>query len=147
MLRRTGSDWYHTNQQEEWTININLMTAESLYKRMGGYDIIAAIADDFLVKLVAHEKMQRFFYGASESTRTQRRQYIVDFLCAKTGGPCAYTGRSMKDSHKGLGISDDDWNNLVDFFLESLKKFGLQQKETEELMEFIASLRSEIVEK
>jgi hemoglobin len=87
-----------------------LMPNESLYKRMGGYDQIAAITDDFLSKLVAHEQMKRFFFGASESTRTKRRQLIVDFICAKTGGPCAYTGRSMTDSHKGLNITESDWN-------------------------------------
>ena len=122
------------------------MTNDSLYRRMGGYDAIAAITDDFLTRLVAHEQMKRFFFGASESTRTQRRQYIVDFICAKTGGPCAYTGRTMKDSHKGLNITKSDWNVLSDLFLQSLKKYELRQKESEDLMDFISSLKSDILE-
>jgi hemoglobin len=122
------------------------MTNESLYKRMGGYDSIAAITDDFLSNLVAHPQMKRFFFGASESTRTQRRQYIVDFICFKTGGPCAYTGRTMKDSHKGLSISESDWDTLSDLFLQSLNKYGLQNKETEDLRDFISSLKSDIIE-
>jgi hemoglobin len=113
---------------------------------MGGYDAIAVIVDDFLTSLVAHEQMKRFFFGASESTRIQRRQYIVDFICAKTGGPCAYTGRSMKDSHKGLNITDSDWDVLSDLFLQSLKKYGLKQRESEDLMNFIFSLKSDILE-
>jgi hemoglobin len=122
------------------------MTQESLYKRMGGYDTIAAITDDFLTKLVAHEQMKRFFFGASESTRTRRRQHIVDFICAKTGGPCAYTGRSMKDSHKGLSITEDDWNTLLELFLQSLKKCGLRHSESQDLMDLISSLKSDILE-
>jgi hemoglobin len=122
------------------------MTKESLYKRMGGYDTIAAITDDFLTRLVAHEQMKRFFFGASESTRIRRRQYIVDFICAKTGGPCAYTGRSMKDSHKGLNITESDWNTLLKLFLQSLKKYGLQRKESEDLMDFMSSLKLDILE-
>jgi hemoglobin len=122
------------------------MANESLYKRMGGYDQIAAITDDFLSKLVAHEQMKRFFFGASESTRTKRRQLIVDFICAKTGGPCAYTGRSMTDSHKGLNISESDWNTLTDLFQQSLIRIGLQQQESADLMDFISSLRSDILE-
>ena len=113
---------------------------------MGGYDSIAAITDDFLSNLVAHPQMKRFFFGASESTRTQRRQYIVDFICFKTGGPCAYTGRTMKDSHKGLSISESDWDTLSDLFLQSLNKYGLQNKETEDLRDFISSLKSDIIE-
>lgn len=127
---------------------INHMTEESLYKRLGSYDAIAAITDDFLERLIAHEQMKRFFFGASESTRMRRRQYIVDFICAKTGGPCAYTGRSMKDAHKGLGISESDWNTLANLFLESLNKFNLPNKEIEEAMALlITSLKSDIVEK
>ena len=124
----------------------NVMTNESLYKRMGGYDVIAAITDDFLTRLVVHEQMKRFFFGASESTRIQRRQYIVDFICAKTGGPCAYTGRTMKDSHKGLNITQSDWNVLSELFLQSLKKYGLKEREIEDLMDFIDSLKADILE-
>jgi hemoglobin len=119
---------------------------ESLYKRMGGYDAIAAITDDFLSALVNHPQMKRFFLGASESTRTRRRQYIVDFICNKTGGPCAYTGRTMKDSHKGLNISDSDWEILSGLFEQSLRKYGLAEKESGNLMDFITSLRSDILE-
>ena len=119
---------------------------DSLYKRIGGYDAIAAITDDFPGKLVSHEEMRRFFYGASESARMRRRQHIVDFVCAKTGGPCLYTDRNMKDAHKGLGIGNREWNVLSELFLQSLKKYGLQPKKIEELMDFILSLRVDILE-
>jgi len=122
------------------------MNKESLYRRMGGYDIIAAITDDFLGRLITHEQMKRFFFGASESTRTRRRQYIVDFICSQTGGPCAYTGRSMKDAHKGLSISKSDWDILTDLFLESLKKFDLSHSVIGEVMSWINLLKPDIVE-
>ena len=103
--------------------------------------------DDFLSNLVAHPQMKRFFFGANESTRIRRRQHIVDFICSETGGPCAYTGRSMKDSHKGLSISENDWDTLLDLFLQSLKKYGLLNEESEDLMDLISSLNSDILEK
>jgi hemoglobin len=123
------------------------MAEATLYKRLGGYDVIAAITDDFLARLIAHQQMQRFFFGASESTRTRRRQHIVDFLCFSTGGPCAYTGRTMKDAHKGLSISESDWTILTDLFLMSLKNFRLPEKETNELLTLITSTKRDIVEK
>jgi hemoglobin len=123
------------------------MKEPTLYKRLGSYDTIAALTDDFLARLIAHEQMQRFFFGASESTRTRRRQYIVDFLCSKTGGPCAYTGRSMKEAHKGLQITETDWNTLIRIFLDSLQTFNLQDREVEELVALIASTKQDIVEK
>ena len=123
------------------------MTEPTLYKRLGSYDMIAAITDDFLDRLIADEQMHRFFFGASESTRTRRRQHIVDFICSKTGGPCAYTGRSMKDAHKGLQISESDWDRLTNILLDSLKIFNLQNKEIEELLALINSTKEDIVER
>ena len=123
------------------------MTQLTLYKRLGSYDTIAAITDDFLASLIAHEQMHRFFLGASESTRIRRRQHIVDFLCFKTGGPCAYTGRTMKEAHKGLAISESEWNILTTLFRHSLKKFNLPVKETDEIMSVITSTKEDIVEK
>jgi len=123
------------------------MTESTLYKRLGSYDTIAAITDDFLARLIAHPQMQRFFLGASESTRTRRRQLIVDYLCLKTGGPCAYTGRTMKDAHKGLAISQSDWNILTALFHDSLQKVNLPGKEANEIMDLINSTKQDIVAK
>jgi len=122
------------------------MTEPTLYKRLGSYDTIAAITDDFLARLIAHPQMQRFFLGASESTRTRRRQHIVDYLCYKTGGPCAYTGRTMKDAHKGLAISESDWTILTALFRDCLEKFNLPGKETNEIMGLVVSTKEDIVE-
>jgi hemoglobin len=123
------------------------MTETSLYKRLGSYDTIAAITDDFLARLIAHAQMQRFFLGASESTRTRRRQHIVDYLCFKTGGPCAYTGRTMEDAHRGLAISESDWSVLTTLFRDSLQKFNLAARESNEIMALITSTKQDIVEK
>jgi hemoglobin len=112
---------------------------------MGGYDAIAVITDDFLSKLVAHDQMKRFFMGASENTRARRRQYIVDFICSRTGGPCAYLGRSMKEAHKGLDITESDWHVLSALCSESLFVYKLPQQEIDELLEFIDSLKAEIL--
>src|SRR5262249_32852804 len=77
----------------------------SLYARLGGYDAIAAVADDFLGRLATDPQFQKFFVGHSQDSIRRIRQLIVDQLCQVTGGPCAYTGRDMKTAHKGLGIT------------------------------------------
>src|ERR1700745_2648289 len=82
----------------------------SLYKRLGGYDAIAAVTDDFIGRLATDKQLSRFFVGHSESSLKLIRQHVVDFLCNATGGPCVYTGRDMKTSHKGMGITKADWN-------------------------------------
>src|SRR5215470_15011931 len=77
----------------------------SLYKRLGGYDAIAAVSDDFIERLAKDKQLNHFLNGLSESSLKRLRQHVVDFLCQATGGPCIYTGRDMKTVHTGLHIT------------------------------------------
>ncbi len=119
---------------------------ESLYKRLGGYDAIAAVTDDFIGRLATNKDLSRFFIGLSDDSKTRVRQHIVDLLCNVTGGPCAYTGRSMKDAHKGLKISENDWTITAGLLVETLNKFNVAQKEQSELLAIVTSVKKDIVE-
>ena len=119
---------------------------ETLYKRLGGYDAIAAVADDFIGRLASDVSLARFFQGSSTDSRRQRRQRLVEQLCAAAGGPCYYTGRSMKVAHQGLGITEADWGVTVKHLLESLEKFQVRPPEKEELLQIISGVKADIVE-
>ncbi|SRR5579883_215610 len=119
----------------------------SLYQRLGGYDALAAVTDDFLVRLISDQQFARFFGGASDDSKKRLRQHVIDFFCVGTGGPCAYTGRDMKTAHKGLGITEADWNAAVKHFVETLDKFNVQGKDREDLIAVVAPLKEQIVEK
>ena len=121
--------------------------APSLYKRLGGYDAIAAVTDDFIGRLLKDATLSRFFAGASDDSKGRIRQHVVDQLCAATGGPCYYIGRDMKTVHKGLGIAEADWTASVGHLIASLDKFKVPQKEKDELLGIAASLKKDIVER
>ena len=119
----------------------------SLYKRLGGYDAIAAVTDDFLGRLTTDARFTKFFVGASSDSRARIRQHIVDQLCMATGGPCLYTGRSMKAAHAGLGITDADWDGAVADLVATLNKFNVPAREQGELAAILATVKGDIVEK
>ena len=121
--------------------------AAPLYKRIGGYDAIAAVVDDFLGRLAADPQVGRFFQGVSAEHGKAIRQHAVDLVCQATGGPCFYIGRDMKPSHTGLGITKADWDKTVTHFLATLDKFKVPQKERDELVAIVGSLEKDIVEK
>jgi hemoglobin len=120
---------------------------KSLYDRLGGYNAIAAVVDDFIGRLVSDKRFERFFVGHSKDSQKRIRQHIVDQLCAAAGGPCIYTGRSMKDSHEGLNISEDDWKAAVDHLVASLDKFKVPKREKDDLLGAVSKFKNDIVEK
>lgn len=119
---------------------------ESLYKRLGGYDAIAAVCDDFIMRLATNKDISRFFIGASDDSKKKIRQHLVDFICFNTGGPCVYMGRTMKDSHKGLKITEADWTTAAGLLVETLNKFKVPQKEQNDLIAIVSSVKNDIVE-
>jgi hemoglobin len=120
---------------------------KTLYQRLGGYDAIAAVTDDFIARMLDDAKLGRFFAGHSTDSKKRIRQLIVDQLCAVTGGPCVYIGRDMKAAHAGMGISEEEWTLAVNHLVMALDKFQVGAGEKEELLALLTTLKGDIVEK
>ena len=103
--------------------------APSLYKRLGGYDALAAVSDDFLQRLGADKRLGRFVVGLSVDSQKKLRQHLVDFLCEKTGGPCIYIGREMQTSHTGLTHHRGRLEGRRRRLVATLDKFKVPEKE------------------
>jgi len=130
------------------TVTVRVRAQEkSLYERIGGYNALAAVVDDFIGRLVSDKQFEKFFVGHSTDSKKRIRQHILDQFCAATGGPCIYTGREMKASHEGLGITNADWDAAAKHLVASLDKFKVPEKEKGEVLAFVTSLKKDIVEK
>ena len=121
--------------------------ATTLYKRLGGYDALAAVTDDFVGRLAGDPGLSRFFVGHSTDSIKRIRQLVVDQLCFATGGPCVYIGRDTKTSHAGLGITEKDWEASVKHLVATLDKFNVPAKEKDEVLALATTLKKDIVEK
>ena len=124
------------------------MTASSktLYQRLGGYDAITAVVDDLLPRLESDAQLGRFWANRGDDGITREKQLLVDYLCASAGGPMLYTGRDMPTSHKGMGISNTDWDIFIGHLKATLANFQVPQQEQDDVLDFIDSTREGIVE-
>ena len=113
---------------------------------MGGYDAIAAAIDGMLMRMRRDPQFARFATGRSEDSQRRARQYLVDQLCALAGGPCLYTGRDMKTSHKGLGITESDWQTTMRYMLDSMTELNIPRREQAEVITLWTSYKGEIIE-
>ena len=118
---------------------------DSLYKRLGGYDAIAAVSDDFIGRLAADPQLKRFFVGLSTDSQKRLRGHVVDFLCVATGGPCMYLGRDMKTSHTGLHITEEDWQATVKDLNATFDKFKVPDRERNDVLTAVSGLKGDIV--
>ena len=120
------------------------MADKSLYERLGGKDAITAVVDDFVSRVAEDKRINGFFAKANVP---RLKMMLVDQICEATGGPCKYTGRDMKAAHKGMGITNADFDALVGDLIATLDKFKVGEREKQELLAALAPMRKDIVEK
>jgi len=123
------------------------MNDGTLYQRLGGYDAIAGMVDDFFGRLMGDELNSRFLVTLADDRKKRARQLTIDFICAAAGGPSLYIGRDMVATHEGMGITNADWDASVDHFVATLDAFDVNDPEKGEALDFYQGLKSEIVDK
>jgi hemoglobin len=119
---------------------------KTLYERLGGYDAIAAVANDLLPRLRVDPQLGRFWAHRGEDGVNREKQLLIDFLCASAGGPIYYRGRDMTLTHKGMRISESDWNVFLGHAAATLAKFQVPETEQHDVVAFVQSLKNDCVE-
>lgn len=117
----------------------------SLYDRLGGIDAIRAVVKDFVEEQVAKDPRINARFANTDIPKLE--EHLTNQICEATGGPCKYTGRSMKESHAGMGVTEAEFNALVEDLKKSLAKFEVPQAEQDELIGALAKMHDDIVEK
>ena len=73
-------------------------------------------------------------------------QLLVEFVSAASGGPLKYSGKDLATIHKGMKITDAEFDALMGHIIETLKKHRIGQKESDELLAGVEGTRKLIVE-
>jgi hemoglobin len=121
---------------------------ESLYSRLGGYDVIATYVDNVLGLVVSDSRLAPYFRGMSADTARRTRQLILDWVVATSGGPAIFTGRPLRVSHEGMGITESEYTLLLAHAATALDSVGVAHGPKKELLALLASpsVQGEIVE-
>jgi hemoglobin len=122
------------------------MVQQSLYDRLGAYDGITAFANDLLSRLQTDSQLGRFWQNRGDDGIAREKQLLIDYLCACAGGPMLYTGRDMLATHKGMKISESDWEIFLGHAGATMETLAVPQEERDDVVAFVLSLKNDIVE-
>lgn len=121
---------------------------ESLYTRLGGLQPISVVVSDFIDVIVVDDTLNAnpAIDAARKVVPAPYLKYqVTAMVCNATGGSCKYQGRSMKDAHAHLNISEKDWQQMEVLLKGVLDKHAVPEKEQQELMEIVGSTKADIV--
>jgi hemoglobin len=115
----------------------------SLYERLGGVDAITAVARAFEDRAAKDDRINQKFARTDLDRLTKE---FVDQLCQDTGGPCTYTGLSMKTSHTNMGVTSGEWDAFMEDLVVTLDGFNVPKADQGELLTILRPMRADIVE-
>lgn len=113
----------------------------SIYDRIGGYQAIETVVDDFYDRVLADEELAGFFTGTNMN-RLRGKQ--AEFFAAALGGPDAYTGAPMKQVHQGRGITMHHFGLVAGHLGDALTAAGVPADTITEILGVVAPLASDI---
>lgn len=119
-----------------------MMNKTTLYERLGGKGAITAVVDEFVGNVAADKRINARF---ANTDIPRLKKNLVDQICAGSGGPCTYTGRSMLDAHRGMNIQDAEFGALVEDLVKALDKFKVPAQEKNELLGILGPMKKDIV--
>lgn len=119
-----------------------MASSNTLYARLGGMPAINAVVDDFTTRVATDPELNAGFKNADVP---KFKKNLADQICEATGGPCKYTGKNMKEAHKGMKITDAQFNKTGGHLSASLDKFNVAAADKNALLNAIGGMKPDIV--
>jgi hemoglobin len=123
-------------------------SAPSLYDRLGGAYPIAVVVDAFIERLLVNDALNAnpaIARARAAVPKQGLKFHVTTLVCQATGGPCKYVGRSMREAHRHLNITEKEWSAMLTDFKATLEQFKVGQKEQRELITIVESTKPDIV--
>ena len=129
------------------SLNIASAKTKSLYHRLGGKTAITAVVNQFVTNCATDTRINKFFADTAKDPKrlAKFKKNLIDQICQASGGPCKYKGKDMKTAHKGMGITDADFNALVEDLVKALDQFHVGATEKNELLGALGPMKGDIV--
>ena len=118
------------------------VVTRSLYDRLGGKPAITVVVDDFAANILGDDRIRARF---ANTDAPAFKALLVDQICEATGGPCRYAGKSMREAHAGMRISEPEWSALVADLKQALDKNRVPAREQGELLGALGGMHGDVV--
>jgi hemoglobin len=119
------------------------MGHHTLYDRLGKGPAITAVIDDFVARCAADSRINPKF---ARTDVPRLKAMLVEQVSSATGGKVEYTGRSMSETHQGMGVTAGEFDALVEDLVATLNQFNVPEGEQSSLLGILGPFRSDRVE-
>lgn len=136
-----------------WTSSLGCAQAQTappkpLFERLGGQQALVPVVKEIVNKIDKNEILRPYFaFTFNQPGRKKRFSKMLYFqICEAAGGGCKYPGKPMREAHQNMKIKSNEFEELVNIITETLNQFKVPEPEQQELLAFLAPMKSDVVE-
>ena len=120
---------------------------QTLYSKIGGYEKMQKIVSDFVNTVVENPALQEHFYNmkSNPGSKEHFKFMLTEQFSALAGGPVRYSGMDMKSAHKGMDITDEQYNAMIQDLVSTLNKYSIAKEEHQQFINTINDMRTDVV--
>lgn len=115
---------------------------DAMYRSLGGNDGIATLVDAALTHIHSDLRINIFF---EKTDLADLRRLLIEQICAATGGPCTYTGRSMEEAHSGMNLTDADFTAFVEDLVAAMNEVKLAPEKQKAVLGLFGPMKPQVV--
>lgn len=120
------------------------IAGDATFRAFGGTEGVRRIVDDLLARNLADPRIADIFKGQD---LVRLRRTLAEHFCYVLGGGCTYTGRSMKEAHRDMGLQHADMGALVENLQAAMRKEGVPFAAQNRFLAKLAPMKRQVVER
>ena len=115
---------------------------DSLYRALGELEGIESITHRFINEIGFNREIITHF---SDTDLGRFKEKFIEQICFESGGPCEYTGDSMQQVHRGMDITEGEFNATVNALTAAMDAEGVDKRTQNRLLKKLAPMRGDII--
>jgi len=116
-----------------------------LYEKLGGHDGVSEIVESFVSNVMADKRVKQAFAKTTGPKLEYFKAMLAAQLCELSAGGCEYTGKTMKDAHAGMKVTDAQFDAIVQDLTLALQEKQVPAEAQKALLDKLGALRDDIV--
>ena len=117
-------------------------TEMSIYEKIGGDAAVDAAVDIFYKKVLADDRISSFFDTVDMPGQIQKQKA---FLTMAFGGPNNYTGKDMREAHKGMNLTEEHFGAVAEALVGTLQELSVPQDIIDEIVAVALSVKDDVL--
>ena len=115
---------------------------DALYHTLGEQEGIGRFVDAALKRIHGDLRISIFF---EKTDLPDLRRLLIEQICAASGGPCVYSGRSMEEAHSGMHLTDADFSAFVEDLIAAMNDVKIDAATQKTILGVFGPMKPQVV--